>query len=173
MERCEGQDVRALTPHRSSWRQLICVYVLGSQTIIECLTSEGGSSAFQRILDKVHDGSLDVQVALSLVRLYQESTLAEKVSQIQPEGRRAFWPPRWPSLELQPVMCIIGGFRIGLLPSQKLHVKYAQAPCEAPRLPQLSRLVPQQAEATVVVFLPFKKPHVQSRASSDWFAAST
>lgn len=67
--------------------------MFGSQTIMECLKGEGGGSAFQRILDKVHSGSLDVQVALSLVRLYQESMPAEKVSQIQPEGRRAFWPP--------------------------------------------------------------------------------
>ncbi|KAK7804209.1 hypothetical protein U0070_019431 [Myodes glareolus] len=54
--------------------------------IIECLKDDGGGSAFQRILGKVHDGSLDVQVVLSLMRLYQESTPAEKVSQSQPEG---------------------------------------------------------------------------------------
>lgn len=73
-----------------SQRQLISPCVLGSQTVMECLKAEGGGSAFQRILDKVHDGSLDVQVALSLMRLCQESTPAEKVSQIEPEGRRAF-----------------------------------------------------------------------------------
>lgn len=80
-------DAALLTP--DTLRRLAgCSEIEGPQkeTIIECLTSEGGSSAFQRILDKVHDGSLDVQVALSLVRLYQESTPAEKVSQIQPEG---------------------------------------------------------------------------------------
>lgn len=55
-----------------------------------CLKDEGEGSAFQRLLDKVQDGSLDVQVALCLMRLYQESMPAEKVSQLQPEGRRAF-----------------------------------------------------------------------------------
>lgn len=65
-----------------------CPEIKGSQkqTIMGCLKDEGGGSAFQRILDKVHDGSLDVQVVLSLMRLYQESTPAEKVSQLQPEG---------------------------------------------------------------------------------------
>ncbi|XP_052571786.1 zinc finger and BTB domain-containing protein 40 isoform X4 [Peromyscus californicus insignis] len=65
-----------------------CPEIKGSQkqTIMGCLKDEGGGSVFQRILDKVHDGSLDVQVVLSLMRLYQESTPAEKVSQLQPEG---------------------------------------------------------------------------------------
>ncbi|XP_034358644.1 zinc finger and BTB domain-containing protein 40 isoform X4 [Arvicanthis niloticus] len=65
-----------------------CSEIEGPQkeTIMDCLKGEGGGSAFQRILDKVHRGSLDVQVALTLMRLYQESTPAEKVSQIQPEG---------------------------------------------------------------------------------------
>lgn len=62
-----------------------CSEIEGPQkeTVMECLEAEGGGSAFQRILDKVHDGSLDVQVALSLMRLCQESTPAEKVSQIE------------------------------------------------------------------------------------------
>ncbi|XP_052033758.1 zinc finger and BTB domain-containing protein 40 isoform X1 [Apodemus sylvaticus] len=55
------------------------------ETIMECLQGEGGGSAFQRILDKVHSGSLDVQVALSLLRLYQESRPAERAPQIQPD----------------------------------------------------------------------------------------
>lgn len=59
-----------------------------------------------------------------------------------------------------------------LVPSLKLHVKCAQAPCESPFQPYLSRLVPQQTEATVTVLMPFKKPNVQSSASSDWFTAS-
>lgn len=93
----------------------MCVYVclLGSQAIMECLKSEGGGLVFQRILDKVHNGSLDVQVALSLVRLHQESTPAEKVSQIQPEGRRAFWPPGLTQFRVPASKCLIGGFRIG------------------------------------------------------------
>ncbi|XP_057640751.1 zinc finger and BTB domain-containing protein 40 isoform X1 [Chionomys nivalis] len=65
-----------------------CSEIKGPQKeiIIECLKDDGGGSAFQRILGKVHDGSLDVQVVLSLMRLYQESTPTEKVSQSQPEG---------------------------------------------------------------------------------------
>ncbi|CAO2589615.1 Zinc finger and BTB domain-containing protein 40 [Lemmus lemmus] len=65
-----------------------CSEIKGPQkeTIMECLKDDRGGSAFQRIMDKVHDGSLDVQVVLSLMRLYQESTPAEKVSQSQPQG---------------------------------------------------------------------------------------
>ncbi|XP_016831737.1 zinc finger and BTB domain-containing protein 40 isoform X2 [Cricetulus griseus] len=65
-----------------------CSEIKGPQkeTIMGCLKDEGEGSAFQRLLDKVQDGSLDVQVALCLMRLYQESMPAEKVSQLQPEG---------------------------------------------------------------------------------------
>ncbi|XP_060235254.1 zinc finger and BTB domain-containing protein 40 isoform X1 [Meriones unguiculatus] len=65
-----------------------CSEIKGSQkeTIMDCLKGEGGASAFQRILDRVHSGSLDVQAALSLVRLYRESSLTEDSSQAQPEG---------------------------------------------------------------------------------------
>ncbi|KAL1776633.1 zinc finger protein and BTB domain-containing protein 40 isoform X1 [Sigmodon hispidus] len=66
-----------------------CSEIKGPQKelVIVCSDSaEPGREGQQRILDRVHDGSLDVQVVLSLMRLYQESTPAEKVSQLQPEG---------------------------------------------------------------------------------------
>lgn len=57
-----------------------------------------GHSAFQRILDKVRDESLDVQTVVSLLRLYQDSNPAvktalsggkpEDVEAVQPRGRR-------------------------------------------------------------------------------------
>ena len=70
-----------------------------------CLEGEEGRSAFQRILDKVRDESLDVQTVVSLLRLYQDSNPAvkaalshrkpEDVQAAQPEGRRKPCPPKW------------------------------------------------------------------------------
>lgn len=75
------------------------------QTIMGCLEGEEGHSAFQRILDKVRDESLDVQTVVSLLRLYQDSNPAVKaallgrkpegVEAVQPKGRRKPCPPEW------------------------------------------------------------------------------
>lgn len=82
-------DAALLTP--DTLRRLAgCSEIEGPQkeTIIECLTSEGGSSAFQRILDKVHDGSLDVQVALSGETIPGVYTCRESVSDSTRRERR-------------------------------------------------------------------------------------
>ncbi|KAM5247111.1 zinc finger and BTB domain-containing protein 40 [Ctenodactylus gundi] len=75
-----------------------CSEIQGPQkeTIMGCLEGEGGHSAFQRILEKVRNESLDVQTVVSLLRLYQESNLAVKIAlsdqkpedaaPVQPEG---------------------------------------------------------------------------------------
>ncbi|XP_062960585.1 zinc finger and BTB domain-containing protein 40 [Cynocephalus volans] len=75
-----------------------CSEIKGPQkeTIMECLEGEEGHSAFQRILDKVRDESLDVQTVMSLLRLYQDSSPAiktalldrkpEDVETVQPKG---------------------------------------------------------------------------------------
>ncbi|XP_045858926.1 zinc finger and BTB domain-containing protein 40 isoform X3 [Meles meles] len=57
-----------------------CSEIKGAQeeTIMGCLEGEEGHSAFQRILDKVRDESLDVQTVVSLLRLYQDSNPAVK-----------------------------------------------------------------------------------------------
>lgn len=70
-----------------------------------CLEGEEGHSAFQRILDKVRDESLDVQTVVSLLRLCQDSNPAVKralldgqakgVDTVRPEGRRKPRPPEW------------------------------------------------------------------------------
>lgn len=75
------------------------------QTIMGCLEGEEGHSAFQRILDKVRDESLDVQTVVSLLRLCQDSNPAVKralldgkvkgVDAVRPEGRRKPRPPEW------------------------------------------------------------------------------
>lgn len=64
-----------------------------------CLVGAEGHSAFQRILDKVRAGSLDVQTVVSLLRLYQDSNPAVKTAlaggkpeaaeAVQPRGRRS------------------------------------------------------------------------------------
>ncbi|XP_022369992.1 zinc finger and BTB domain-containing protein 40 isoform X3 [Enhydra lutris kenyoni] len=75
-----------------------CSEIKGAQeeTIMGCLEGEEGHSAFQRILDKVRDESLDVQTVVSLLRLYQDSNPAVKralldgkakgVDAVRPEG---------------------------------------------------------------------------------------
>lgn len=64
---------------------------------MECLEGKEGHSAFRRILEKVRDGSLDVQAVVYLLRLYQDSNPAvkaallgrppEDVEAAQPKGR--------------------------------------------------------------------------------------
>ncbi|XP_044093332.1 zinc finger and BTB domain-containing protein 40 isoform X2 [Neovison vison] len=75
-----------------------CSEIKGAQeeTIMGCLEGEEGHSAFQRILDKVRDESLDVQTVVSLLRLCQDSNPAVKralldgqakgVDAVRPEG---------------------------------------------------------------------------------------
>ncbi|XP_047581093.1 zinc finger and BTB domain-containing protein 40 [Lutra lutra] len=75
-----------------------CSEIKGAQeeTIMGCLEGEEGHSAFQRILDKVRDESLDVQTVVSLLKLYQDSNPAVKralldgkakgVDAVRPEG---------------------------------------------------------------------------------------
>ncbi|XP_004425752.1 PREDICTED: zinc finger and BTB domain-containing protein 40 [Ceratotherium simum simum] len=57
-----------------------CSEIKGAQkeTIMGCLEGEEGRSAFQRILGKVRDESLDVQTVVSMLRLYQDSNPAVK-----------------------------------------------------------------------------------------------
>lgn len=72
---------------------------------MKCLEGEGGHSAFQRILSKVREGSLDVQTVVSLLRLYQDSNPAvktallarkpEDVDTVQPKGRRRSYGLEW------------------------------------------------------------------------------
>uniref|UniRef100_A0A3Q2HB43 Zinc finger and BTB domain containing 40 n=1 Tax=Equus caballus TaxID=9796 RepID=A0A3Q2HB43_HORSE len=59
-----------------------CSEIKGAQkeTIMGCLEGEEGHAAFQRILDKVRDESLDVQTVVSLLRLYQDSNPAVKTA---------------------------------------------------------------------------------------------
>ncbi|XP_073759313.1 zinc finger and BTB domain-containing protein 40 isoform X4 [Callorhinus ursinus] len=59
-----------------------CSEIKGAQeeTIMGCLEGEEGHSAFQRILDKVRDESLDVQTVVSLLKLYQDSDPAVKAA---------------------------------------------------------------------------------------------
>ncbi|XP_035948993.2 zinc finger and BTB domain-containing protein 40 isoform X5 [Halichoerus grypus] len=66
-----------------------------NKTIMGCLEGEEGHSAFQRILDKVRDESLDVQTVVSLLKLYQDSNPAVRaalldrkpdVDAVQPKG---------------------------------------------------------------------------------------
>ncbi|XP_065384228.1 zinc finger and BTB domain-containing protein 40 isoform X2 [Macaca fascicularis] len=76
----------------------VCSEIKGPQkeTVVKCLEGEGGHSAFQRILSKVREGSLDVQTVVSLLRLYQDSNPAvktallarkpEDVDTVQPKG---------------------------------------------------------------------------------------
>nr|XP_045005362.1 zinc finger and BTB domain-containing protein 40 isoform X2 [Jaculus jaculus] len=75
-----------------------CSEIQGPQkeTIMECLKDEGGLSVFQRLLAKVRDESLDMQAAVSLLRLCQDSMPAVKAALpaqepedmvlVQPEG---------------------------------------------------------------------------------------
>jgi len=81
-----------------------CSEIKGAQeeTIMGCLEGEEGHSAFQRILDKVRDESLDVQTVVSLLKLYQGSNPAVRaalldrkpdVDAVQPKGRRKPCPP--------------------------------------------------------------------------------
>lgn len=70
---------------------------------MECLEGKEGHSAFRRILEKVRDGSLDVQAVVYLLRLYQDSNPAvktallgrmpEDVEAVQPKGRTKPCPP--------------------------------------------------------------------------------
>uniref|UniRef100_A0A8C0WMH5 Zinc finger and BTB domain-containing protein 40 n=1 Tax=Castor canadensis TaxID=51338 RepID=A0A8C0WMH5_CASCN len=59
-----------------------CSEIKGPQKeiILECLKGDGGHSAFQRLLNKVRDESLDVQAAVSLLRLCQNSPTAKVFS---------------------------------------------------------------------------------------------
>lgn len=59
-----------------------CSEIKGVQkeTIMGCLLGAEGRSAFQRILDKVRDQSLDVQTVVSLLRLHQDSHPAVKTA---------------------------------------------------------------------------------------------
>ncbi|KAM7099346.1 zinc finger and BTB domain-containing protein 40 isoform 1-T8 [Molossus nigricans] len=72
-----------------------CSEIKGVQkeTIRGCLAGEG-HSAFQRILDKVRDESLDVQTVVSLLRLYQDSSPAVKAALLgrKPEDVEAVQP---------------------------------------------------------------------------------
>uniref|UniRef100_G1NZE4 Zinc finger and BTB domain containing 40 n=1 Tax=Myotis lucifugus TaxID=59463 RepID=G1NZE4_MYOLU len=75
-----------------------CSEIKGIQkeTMMGCLVGAEGHSAFQRILDKVRDESLDVPTVVSLLRLYQDSNPAvktalsggkpEDVEAVQPRG---------------------------------------------------------------------------------------
>ncbi|XP_017389972.1 zinc finger and BTB domain-containing protein 40 isoform X1 [Cebus imitator] len=75
-----------------------CSEIKGPQkeTIVKCLEGGGERSAFQRILGKVREESLDVQTVVSLLRLYQDSNPAvktalldrkpEDVDAVQPKG---------------------------------------------------------------------------------------
>uniref|UniRef100_A0A8C0WEG7 Zinc finger and BTB domain-containing protein 40 n=1 Tax=Castor canadensis TaxID=51338 RepID=A0A8C0WEG7_CASCN len=74
-----------------------CSEIKGPQKeiILECLKGDGGHSAFQRLLNKVRDESLDVQAAVSLLRLCQNSPTAkvslftqeqEGMAPVQPKG---------------------------------------------------------------------------------------
>ncbi|XP_053516296.1 zinc finger and BTB domain-containing protein 40 isoform X2 [Artibeus jamaicensis] len=59
-----------------------CSEIKGVQkeTIMGCLTGEEGRLAFQRILDKVRDESLNVQSVVSLLQRYQDSNPAVKAA---------------------------------------------------------------------------------------------
>ncbi|XP_037356553.1 zinc finger and BTB domain-containing protein 40 isoform X1 [Talpa occidentalis] len=59
-----------------------CSEIKGAQkeAIMGCLKGEEGHSAFQRILDKVREESLEVQTVVSLLRLYQDSNPAVKTA---------------------------------------------------------------------------------------------
>lgn len=59
-----------------------CSEIKGAQkkTIMDCLEGKEGHSAFRRILEKVRDGSLDVQAVVYLLRLYQDSNPAVKAA---------------------------------------------------------------------------------------------
>ncbi|XP_039087220.1 zinc finger and BTB domain-containing protein 40 isoform X2 [Hyaena hyaena] len=73
-----------------------CSEIQGAQeeTIMGCLEGEEGRSAFQRILDKVRDESLDVQTVVSLLRLCQDSSPAVKAALLdrEPEDMEAVQP---------------------------------------------------------------------------------
>ncbi|XP_023578267.1 zinc finger and BTB domain-containing protein 40 isoform X2 [Octodon degus] len=75
-----------------------CPEIKGPQkeTVMECLERKEGYTAFQRILEKIRAGSLDVQTVVSLLRLCQDSNPAiktvlsdpytEDAAPVQPEG---------------------------------------------------------------------------------------
>ncbi|XP_036204763.1 zinc finger and BTB domain-containing protein 40 isoform X5 [Myotis myotis] len=73
-----------------------CSEIKGIQkeTMMGCLVGAEGHSAFQRILDKVRDESLDVPTVVSLLRLYQDSNPAVKtaLSGGKPEDGEAVQP---------------------------------------------------------------------------------
>ncbi|XP_029802544.1 zinc finger and BTB domain-containing protein 40 isoform X2 [Suricata suricatta] len=73
-----------------------CSEIKGAQeeTIMACLEGGEGRSAFQRILDKVRDESLDVQTVVSLLRLCQDSSPEVKaaLSDRTPEDVKAMRP---------------------------------------------------------------------------------
>ncbi|XP_044625895.2 zinc finger and BTB domain-containing protein 40 [Equus asinus] len=77
-----------------------CSEIKGAQkeTIMGCLEGEEGHAAFQRILDKVRDESLDVQTVVSLLRLYQDSNPAVKTALLdsKPEDVEAVRPKALP-----------------------------------------------------------------------------
>lgn len=89
------------------------------QTIMGCLEGKEEHSAFQRILDKVREESLDVQAVVSLLRLYQDSNSAvktallgrkpEDVEAVQPKGRGKPHPPEPLSLILGRCCTICSG----------------------------------------------------------------
>ncbi|XP_027792793.1 zinc finger and BTB domain-containing protein 40 [Marmota flaviventris] len=59
-----------------------CSEIEGPQKeiIMGCFAGEGGHSAFQRILERIRDEILDVQTAVSLLRLFQDSHPAVKMA---------------------------------------------------------------------------------------------
>ncbi|XP_008055842.1 zinc finger and BTB domain-containing protein 40 isoform X1 [Carlito syrichta] len=73
----------------------VCSEMKGPQKEIirKCLEGEGYSS-FQRVLDKVRDGSLEIQTVVSLLRLYQDSNPAVKTALLDshPEDGETVWP---------------------------------------------------------------------------------
>ncbi|XP_005394795.1 PREDICTED: zinc finger and BTB domain-containing protein 40 isoform X1 [Chinchilla lanigera] len=63
-----------------------CPEIKGPQKeiVMECLEGKGGDTAFQRILEKIRAGSLDVQTVVSLLRLYQDSNPTIKTALSDP-----------------------------------------------------------------------------------------
>ena len=122
------------------------------QTITGCLTGEEGHLAFQRILDKVRDESLDVQSVVSLLQLCQDSNPAVKAALsgrkpedeevVQPKGRsKPAHPSHWvlcqaDAMKFAPVIHFFSGLVIVKWSShtsfRKLQVKYIQAKFESP-----------------------------------------
>lgn len=108
---------------------------------MECLKGDGGHSAFQRLLNKVRDESLDVQAAVSLLRLCQNSPTAkvslftqeqEGMAPVQPKGRWGWapWSSEGASFDVpsNDLWWLSHRFYMSF---QKLRVKHTQAEQEA------------------------------------------